>query len=50
MASAEVPALITVELTYAAAPHQVERIALCLPAGSTAAMALRASGDRKSVV
>ena len=43
MASAEVPALITVELTYAAAPHQVQRTALRLPAGSTATQALRAS-------
>lgn len=44
MANAEAPTLIAVELSYAAAPHQVQRVALSLPAGSTAAQALRASG------
>ena len=44
MANAEALALIAVEVTYAAAPHQVQRVALCLPTGSTAAQALRASG------
>jgi putative ubiquitin-RnfH superfamily antitoxin RatB of RatAB toxin-antitoxin module len=37
-------ALIAVEVAYAAAPHQIDRVALCLPAGSTALQALRASG------
>lgn len=37
-------ALITVEVACAAAPHQVDRVALRLPAGSTALQALRASG------
>jgi len=44
MANAEGAAQIKVEVVYAAAPHQVQRVALSLPAGSTAAMALRASG------
>lgn len=35
---------IDVELVYAPAPHQVMRMALTLPAGSTAADALRHSG------
>ena len=49
MASAE-PAtppggeLIDVDLVYAAAPHQVMQLHLRLPAGATAADALRASG------
>jgi len=38
------PALISVEVAYAAAPHQAECIALQLPAGATARDALRASG------
>jgi len=49
MAHAEVvpvdaPALISVDVVYAAAPHQVDWVALRLPAGSTARDALRASG------
>lgn len=36
--------LIAVEVAYAAAPHQIDRVALRLPAGSTALQALRASG------
>ncbi|GCL63677.1 RnfH family protein [Pseudaquabacterium pictum] len=45
MASAE-PAggLITIELAWSAAPQQLERLQLQLPAGSTALAALRASG------
>lgn len=35
---------IAVEVVYAAAPHQIERVSLCLPAGATARDALRASG------
>lgn len=35
---------IAVEVAYAAGPHQVERVPLRLPAGATAAEALRASG------
>lgn len=35
---------IAVEVVYAAAPHQIDRVPLCLPAGSTARDALRASG------
>lgn len=35
---------IAVEVVYAAAPHQIERVSLCLPAGATAREALRASG------
>jgi hypothetical protein len=35
---------IHVEVAFAAAPHQIDRVALCLPAGSTALQALRASG------
>lgn len=38
------PALISVEVAYAAAPHQIDRVTLRLPAGSTALQALRASG------
>jgi len=37
-------ALISVDVVYAAAPHQVDWVALRLPAGATAADALRASG------
>ena len=45
MASAEAaPQLIRVEVAYAVAPHQVHRVTLQLPAGSTAAAALHASG------
>jgi hypothetical protein len=48
MASAEAasgpPALIDVELAWADGPHRVHRVALRLPAGSTALQALRASG------
>lgn len=35
---------ISVEVAYAAAPHQIHRVLLQLPAGSTALQALRASG------
>ena len=34
--AADAPALISVEVAYAAAPHQVECVALRLPAGATA--------------
>jgi putative ubiquitin-RnfH superfamily antitoxin RatB of RatAB toxin-antitoxin module len=46
MASVEAAdaATITVEVAYSAAPHLIERVALRLPAGSTALQALRASG------
>lgn len=37
-------ATIAVEVVYAAAPHQIEQVALRLPAGVTAREALRASG------
>ena len=37
-------AMIAVEVVYAAAPHQIERVALRLPAGATAREALCASG------
>ncbi len=36
--------LITVQLAWSAAPQQVQHLSLQLPAGSTAAAALRASG------
>ena len=36
--------MISVEVVYAAAPHQVDRVMLRLPAGATAREALRASG------
>jgi uncharacterized protein len=36
--------MIAVEVAYAAAPHQIELVALRLPAGATAREALRASG------
>jgi putative ubiquitin-RnfH superfamily antitoxin RatB of RatAB toxin-antitoxin module len=39
MASAE----LTIEVVYAAAPHDVRQVSLCLPEGSTVADALRAS-------
>lgn len=35
---------ISVEVVYAAAPHQIDRVPLRLPAGATARDALRASG------
>ncbi|WP_395702627.1 RnfH family protein [Aquabacterium sp.] len=45
MASAEHAAgMIDVELAYAPAPHRLMRLSLRLPAGVTAAEALRASG------
>ena len=44
MASADDAGLIDVELVYAPAPHELMRVALRLPAGATAADALRASG------
>lgn len=49
MASAEglaqpVPACLAVDLVYAAAPHEVWRLALTLAAGATVADALRESG------
>jgi len=37
-------AMLRVEVTWAPAPHDVRRIRLSLPAGSTAAQALAASG------
>lgn len=37
-------ATILVEVVYAAAPHQIDHVPLCLPAGATARDALRASG------
>ena len=44
--------LIAVEVAYAAAPHQIDRVVLRLPASSTALQALRASGlaDRLDAV
>lgn len=44
MANAERLPSIEVEVVYAAAPHQLVRVPLQLPAGSTALQALRASG------
>lgn len=44
MASAEPADRVVVELVYAAAPHRLLRTTLSLPAGATAADALRASG------
>jgi len=38
------PAELRIEVAYAAAPHQIELRTLTLPAGATAADALRASG------
>jgi uncharacterized protein len=43
MARAE-DAALTVQVVYAAAPHQVERVVLTLPVGSTVADAVAASG------
>ncbi|ARN21125.1 RnfH family protein [Piscinibacter gummiphilus] len=42
MAPAE--ALLRVEVLWGAAPHDIRRVALTLPAGSTAGQALAASG------
>lgn len=44
MAPAEVPAMLDIEVAYSPAPRQVDRVALTLPAGSTVAQALQASG------
>lgn len=44
MGSAEPADRVVVELVYAAAPHRLLRTTLTLPAGATAADALRASG------
>ena len=38
------PAEISVEVVYAAAPHELQSARLCLPEGATAAEALKASG------
>lgn len=40
---------VDVELVYAPAPHQLMRVGLQLPAGSTAAEALRHSGWREEI-
>ena len=37
-------AMISVDVVYAAAPHQIAQVSLRLPAGATARDALRASG------
>lgn len=44
MAPAEMPAMLDIEVAYSPAPRQVDRVALTLPAGSTVAQALQASG------
>lgn len=44
MAPAEAPAMLDIEVAYSPAPRQVDRVALTLPAGSTVAQALQASG------
>ena len=44
MAPAEKPAMLDIEVAYSPAPRQVDRVALTLPAGSTVAQALKASG------
>lgn len=44
MAAAEARDGVAVELVWLPAPHRLERLALELPAGSTVADALRASG------
>lgn len=44
MASAEVPAALGVRVSYSPAPRVVDSVCLALPAGSTVADALRASG------
>lgn len=43
-AAAAAAGAIAVEVVYASAPHQIERLSLQLPAGATARDALRASG------
>lgn len=52
LAAGATPPAIAVEVVYAAAPHQIDRVALNLPAGATACDALRASGlvDRLGTV
>lgn len=42
--AAALPALISIELVYAAAPHVLETVTLRLPVGANAGDALRASG------
>ena len=42
--AAALPALMSVELVYAAAPHVLETVTLRLPGGASAGDALRASG------
>jgi len=42
--AAALPALMSVELVYAAAPHVLETVTLRLPVGASAGDALRASG------
>ena len=42
--AASLPALMSVELVYADAPHVLETVTLRLPVGATAGDALRASG------
>ena len=42
--AAALPALISIELVYAAAPHVLETVTLRLPVGASAGDALRASG------
>ena len=42
--AAALPALMSVELVYAAAPHVLETVTLRLPVGANAGDALRASG------
>lgn len=44
MAPAEMPAMLDIEVAYSPTPRQVDRVALTLPAGSTVAQALKASG------
>ena len=44
MAPAEMPAMLDIEVAYSPAPRQVDRVSLRLPAGSTVAQALQASG------
>lgn len=44
MASAEVAAVIEVQVCYSPAPRRMDRVRVLLPAGSTVADALRASG------
>ena len=42
--AAALPALMSIELVYAAAPHVLETVTLRLPVGANAGDALRASG------